>query len=247
MENTDNNDITGEVYLHELYGVKTEVMLDFTQYCNNGTLALQMLCRPDCSDLLSVDGPDEIDCESESEFCSPYATLTVNLPSSEGLAVNEQFVDENNLPGIGQWLENAGIATPTGQFCQSGFCTYQAYAFNVPEAVKEATRAAREDASIRNLISDIEQSGLKPSEVHEKGELYSISGSGADPEPAFIVYKGTCPKQYGTKCDVFILGERDSKGVPMFRLSDLPEAERRHVAGAVRNAVSFEANHRLKR
>ena len=86
-----------------------KVYLRPTTYANNGTLAIEMLC------------------EDDNEF---YDVITVNLDSflqSEELA----FVDDNNLPGIGQWLESNGIAAPTG-FCQaSGFCKYQLYEFYI--------------------------------------------------------------------------------------------------------------------
>lgn len=85
------------------------VYLKATSYANNGSLAVQMLSGDD------------------NEF---YDVITVNLDSflqSEELA----FVDDNNLPGIGQWLESNGIAAPTG-FCQtSGFCKYQLYEFHI--------------------------------------------------------------------------------------------------------------------
>ena len=32
--------------------------------------------------------------------------------------------DENNLPGISEWLEAQGIARRTGEVIQSGCCTY---------------------------------------------------------------------------------------------------------------------------
>lgn len=85
------------------------VYLKATSYANNGSLAVQMLSGDD------------------NEF---YDVITVNLGSflqTEQLA----FVDDNNLPGIGQWLESNGIAAPTG-FCQaSGFCKYQLYEFYI--------------------------------------------------------------------------------------------------------------------
>lgn len=86
----------------------TEVSLDFTTYRNNGTLAVQMNTVPD----------DEL-----------FGVITINLCSplqSDKLA----FVDENNLPGIGKWLQKNGIATPLGYTQRSGFCTYELYSFN---------------------------------------------------------------------------------------------------------------------
>ena len=88
----------------------TEVSLDFTTYRNNGTLAVQMNTVPD----------DNL-----------FGVITVNLCcplQSDKLA----FVDENNLPGIGKWLQKNGIASPLGYSQRSGFCTYELYEFNLP-------------------------------------------------------------------------------------------------------------------
>lgn len=64
---------------------------------------------------------------NEDGYWEPYATVTVNLqyPVDKNVA----FVDENNLPGIGKWLEENGIAEPTGIVRQSGYCTYPLYRF----------------------------------------------------------------------------------------------------------------------
>lgn len=90
----------------------TEVSLNFTTYRNNGTLAVEMN---------SVTDEDS------------FGVITVNLNcplQSDRLA----FVDENNYPGIGAWLQNNGIATPLGYRQRSGFCTYELFAFhNLPK------------------------------------------------------------------------------------------------------------------
>jgi len=85
-----------------------KVYIKYTTYANNGCLAVQMFTA------------------SDNE---PYAVITVNLCS---LMQDESFafVDENNLPGIGKWLEANEIAIPTGFIETSGFCRYQLYAFN---------------------------------------------------------------------------------------------------------------------
>ena len=96
-----------------------EVKCSFASYRNNGALAMQLTCRPDgCP---------------EQGFCVPYGIATVNLPESELLPYNVQFIDENNLPGLGQWLEQNGIAYPTGISMPSGYCMYEAYDFVLPE------------------------------------------------------------------------------------------------------------------
>lgn len=56
--------------------------------------------------------------------------ITVNLPESNNLPKMVQFVDINNFPNIGKWLEGNKIATPIGLSSLSGFCSYPAYRFN---------------------------------------------------------------------------------------------------------------------
>ena len=85
------------------------VHLNPTTYANNGTLAIEMLSKDD------------------DEF---YDVITVNLDSFHQSDVCA-FVDDNNLPGIGQWLESNGIAYPTGFWQASGFCKYQLYEFHL--------------------------------------------------------------------------------------------------------------------
>lgn len=80
-------------------GVK--VTLEKAEYQNNGTLAL-ILKTP----------------EGEQ-----YAIATVNLNhplQSDDMA----FLDENNLPGIGKWIEETGLGLPMGVLAASGFCRY---------------------------------------------------------------------------------------------------------------------------
>lgn len=52
------------------------------------------------------------------------ATVNLNNPmQSDDLA----FLDENNLPGIGEWIEENGIGFHTGLLARSGFCVYPLY------------------------------------------------------------------------------------------------------------------------
>ena len=37
------------------------------------------------------------------------------------------FLDENNLPGIGKWLNKKELGISMGVNAQSGFCTYPLY------------------------------------------------------------------------------------------------------------------------
>ena len=71
--------------------------------------------------------------DPKKQFCEPFGVITVNLFESGILPYNVQFVDENNLPGIGAWLKKNGIAEPTGVHSRSGYCMYEAYSFKIPE------------------------------------------------------------------------------------------------------------------
>jgi len=131
-----------DIYTIEMYGASNDVRLEYASYNCNGTLALQMFSKADEDEIgfYAQDG-----CDVSDPYQVPYGVATVNLPESEMLAVNEQFVDENNLPGIGRWLQRNNIAEPTGQMAFSGYCCYQAYRFNVPEASLDKVRSARQE------------------------------------------------------------------------------------------------------
>lgn len=86
-----------------------KVYIKYTTYANNGCLAVEML------------SPDD------EKY---YDVITVNLNNCMMQGDTTAFVDTNNLPGIGKWLERHGIARPLGIYQQSGFCRYQLYAFN---------------------------------------------------------------------------------------------------------------------
>lgn len=85
--------------LYNYKGVK--VYLEKTEYRNNNTVAVLMYT-----------GDGEL-----------YGCVTVNLNSpmqSDSMA----YLDENNMPGIGVWLEKNGLALPMGVVQRSGFCSY---------------------------------------------------------------------------------------------------------------------------
>ncbi len=82
----------------------TKVTLEKTEYRNNGTLAL----------LLN---------DEEGEL---FEVATVNLChplQSDSMA----FLDENNLPGIGKWIEKNKLGMSMGYLAVSGFCRYPLY------------------------------------------------------------------------------------------------------------------------
>ena len=126
MENTD---VLDKQYSIRLFDSMTpmEVMCSLASYTNKGTLAMQLFNRPEL--------PDEYQLPSDpkKQFCEPFGVVTVNLFESRLLPYNVQFVDENNLPAIGTWLRQNGIAQPTGLHAPSGYCLYEAYRFNIPE------------------------------------------------------------------------------------------------------------------
>ena len=81
-----------------------QVTLKKTTYRNNGTLALI---------LNELDG-------------DVFAVVTVNLNhplQSDDMA----FLDENNYPGIGKWIEKNHLGLPMGVIAASGFCRYRLY------------------------------------------------------------------------------------------------------------------------
>jgi len=58
-----------------------------------------------------------------------YGTVTVNLNhplQSKHMA----FLDENNMPGIGKWIEKNGLGSFTGVKACSGFCVYPLYSLD---------------------------------------------------------------------------------------------------------------------
>ncbi len=89
----------------KMYDYKgTKVSLEKTEYRNNGTVALIL----------------------NKEDGELYAVATVNLNhplQSESLA----FLDENNLPEIGKWIEENGLGVNMGYLASSGFCRYPPY------------------------------------------------------------------------------------------------------------------------
>ena len=102
-------------------------MCSVASYTNNGTLAIQLFNKPEMPEGFHL--PED----PRKQFCEPFGIVTVNLFESTLLPYNVQFVDENNLPGIGAWLRQNNIAQPTGMHAASGYCLYEAYRFNLNE------------------------------------------------------------------------------------------------------------------
>lgn len=82
----------------------TKVSIEKTTYRNNGTVAL--ILNKEDGELFAV------------------ATVNLNHPlQSDSLA----FLDENNLSGIGKWIEENGLGVRMGVMATSGFCRYPLY------------------------------------------------------------------------------------------------------------------------
>ena len=126
MENTEVLDRQYSIRLFDSMP-PMEVMCSLASYTNNGTLALQLFNKPDIPERYLPSG------DPKKLFCELFGVVTVNLFESGLLPYNVQFVDENNLPGIGAWLRQNGIAQPTGYHAASGYCLYEAYRFNFNE------------------------------------------------------------------------------------------------------------------
>lgn len=74
--------------------------------------------------------------EKEKEF-EPYTYVTVNIPYCKR-GTGCQFIDTNNNElSIVDWLEENGFGKRTGNFGQSGFCTYPEFNFYVGEQFME--------------------------------------------------------------------------------------------------------------
>lgn len=129
-----------------------EVMCSLASYTNNGTLALQLFNKPDIPEGYLPSG------DPKKLFCEPFGIVTVNLFESSLLPYNVQFVDENNLPGIGAWLRQNGIAQSTGLHAASGYCLYEAYRFNIPEK------------DLKDVIDRRQQLGTQPMEQRHSQE-----------------------------------------------------------------------------
>lgn len=150
----ENNEVLDRQYSIRLFDgmPPMEVMCSLASYTNNGTLALQLFNKPDLPDGYPL--PDD----PRKLFCEPFGVVTVNLFESRLLPYSVQFIDENNLPGIGAWLRQNGIAQPTGVHAPSGYCLYEAYRFNIPEK------------DLKEVIDRRQQLGTQPAEERQSAE-----------------------------------------------------------------------------
>ena len=150
----ENNDVLQRQYPIRLFDSmpSMEVMCSVASYSNNGTLAIQLFNRP------SLPEGYPMPSDPRKLYCEPFGVVTVNLFESKLLPYNMQFVDENNLPGIGAWLRQNGIAQPTGMHAASGYCLYEAYRFNL------------DAKDLREVIDRRQQLGTQPPEQRHTQE-----------------------------------------------------------------------------
>lgn len=85
-----------------------KVKVKFSHYRNNNSLAATLVT-------------------DENEI---YAVVSKNLPYDMPNDEKCVFLDENNITGIGEWLEKNGYGTLTGNFGTSGYCVYPEFRFN---------------------------------------------------------------------------------------------------------------------
>lgn len=76
--------------------------------------------------------------DKEFDFLEPYCDITVNLPNESLSGEDCAFVDTNNAPFLPDFLEENGLAEPTGMLGFSGFCVYPEYRFNMAEISKHS-------------------------------------------------------------------------------------------------------------
>jgi len=93
--------------VHTMWGIEKDCTLSVGKYDNNGHIAIQIWCE---------DGP--------------FATLTVNLPATKKLPMNQAFVDTNNFPGGPALIKQLGIGKRIAGSAVSGFCSYPLYEFD---------------------------------------------------------------------------------------------------------------------
>lgn len=102
-----------KTYKIQGYGEIFEIKLAAHSYANNRRLAVQSFTVPDGE---------------------PFAMITVNIDHPlSGDKKTTAFIDTNNLNAfhIEKFLQENQIAIPTGEYGQSGFCTYPEYRFDL--------------------------------------------------------------------------------------------------------------------
>lgn len=115
-------------YVVPNYGEPVQVTVKYDEYNDNSSLAVLLYVKPK-DDI----GPDGEIMPGFGGLDELYAVITVNLPESDLLPWDTQFIDNNNHPWVYKWLIDNGIAEPTGLIRRSGFCSYPAMKFHMAE------------------------------------------------------------------------------------------------------------------
>ncbi len=104
-------------YELHFFDLTYEIYLKAGTYASNNSLAIQ-----------SYDATDKC----------PFATITTNLPASDSCKKDCAFIDLNNCPWLPDFLENSGLAQPTGRITFSGSygCMYPEYKFDLSKMGK---------------------------------------------------------------------------------------------------------------
>lgn len=71
------------------------------------------------------------------DSCEPFLDATVNIPDEPISGDDCAFIDTNNYPWIGKFLQSNNIAKPTGYIGMSGYCTYPEYKFDLSKLTRE--------------------------------------------------------------------------------------------------------------
>jgi hypothetical protein len=94
-----------------------EIAFKLSNYCDNGVLAIVVY-------------------EYTSYGCAyQYGVASVNI-NDMIFGVNQTYIDENNNPGMTQFLVDNGLVTPTGYIGRSGYCQYPLVEVNMEEILK---------------------------------------------------------------------------------------------------------------
>ena len=105
------------------WGNEYEVAFEIANYANgNKGTAIQMMCY-----------------DKEYDFWEPYTTATVNLDKTYYHSDDSKdlvYIDDNNCPYLSDWLAEHGLATFTGRWGFSGYCSYVQMMLNRAEIEK---------------------------------------------------------------------------------------------------------------
>lgn len=136
--------------MHRIYNYKnTLVSLENGEY-SDGTLYVQLINAID----------DSLEAVITKNFFDPLQTSF------------DAYVDENNVPGIGDWLVKNRIAIPTGEEHKSGYCSYKLFHFLTPEE-RNKLPVSFKDADDSLMYQSEELFPIESGAYYEAGQLVS--------------------------------------------------------------------------